>query len=236
LTTKQSGVRGKVRDGTVVSDKMQKTVIVAVEANYRHRLYKKTVRRVRRLMAHDERGEAQLGDRVRIAETSPVSRRKRWRLLQVLVKAELPEVAPESIDLELLGEVKAEEPEVEAAPAGEPVPAEAVAAPETEAVVPEEVEVAEEVPEIEAAVEEEQPASAEAEVTEAEPEGSAEAEELAEAEQEEEPAQEAPEAEGAGPEAESESAENLNEGVESEEGAEDGSAVTAEDDGEEKAQ
>ena len=142
MTAKQSGLRGKVRDGTVVSDKMQKTVVVAIEANFRHRLYKKTVRRVRRLLAHDEREEAQLGDRVRIVETSPVSRRKRWRLLEVLVKADLPEVAPESIDLELIGEVKAEEPEVEEAAAvepeaeEEPVPTEAVAGPEAEAVVP----------------------------------------------------------------------------------------------------
>src|SRR5439155_1575054 len=94
MTAKQSGLRGKVRDGTVVSDKMQKTVVVAVEANFRHRLYKKTVRRVRRLMAHDEAEEAQLGDRVRIIEAAPISRRKRWRLLEVLTRAELPEVAP----------------------------------------------------------------------------------------------------------------------------------------------
>ena len=156
MTAKQSGLRGKVRDGTVVSDKMQKTVVVAVQANVRHRLYKKTVRRVRRLMAHDEREEAALGDRVRIIEAAPISRRKRWRLLKVLTRVELPEVAPESIDLDLLGEVKPEETEVEeaAAPSDgakaepeEAVPAEAV--PEAEAVVPEEVEVAEEVPEIE---------------------------------------------------------------------------------------
>jgi|SRR2546426_6862688 len=156
MTAKQSGLRGKVRDGTVVSDKMQKTVVVAVQANVRHRLYKKTVRRVRRLMAHDEREEAALGDRVRIIEAAPISRRKRWRLLEVLTRVELPEVAPESIDLDLLGEVKPEETEVEeaAAPSDgakaepeEAVPAEAV--PEAEAVVPEEVEVAEEVPEIE---------------------------------------------------------------------------------------
>lgn len=174
MTAKQTGLRGKVRDGTVVSDKMQKTVVVAIEANFRHRLYKKTVRRVRRLLAHDERGEAHLGDRVRIAETSPVSRRKRWRLLEVLVKAELPEVAPESIDLALLGEVKAEEPEGMAAASAattteglaEPAPAEGVSSAETEAVVPEEVEVAEEVPEIEAAVG--------ADSDEAEPEGAGE--------------------------------------------------------------
>jgi small subunit ribosomal protein S17 len=201
LTAKQTGLRGKMREGTVVSDKMQKTIVVAIQSNFRHRLYKKTVRRIRRFMAHDERGDAKLGDRVRIVETSPVSRRKRWRLLDVLIKAELPEVAPESIDLELLGEVKPEEPEIDeaaaleerAAPkAEEAVPAEAVSSPEAEAVVPEEVDVAEEVPDIEAAVEEEQSPEVEAE-TEAEPEESVELEEdsaEAQAESEEAPAEE----------------------------------------------
>jgi small subunit ribosomal protein S17 len=153
VTAKQNGFRGKVRDGNVVSDKMEKTIVVAIESNFRHRLYKKTVRRVRRFMAHDELEEAKLGDRVRIAEASPYSRHKRWRLLEVLTRADLPEVAPESIDLELLGEVKTEEPEVEetAAVATEPVPEEAVSSPEAEAVVPEKVDTAEEVPEIEEA-------------------------------------------------------------------------------------
>jgi small subunit ribosomal protein S17 len=201
MTAKQTGVRGKVREGTVVSDKMQKTIVVAIESNFRHRLYKKTVRRIRRFMVHDETENAKLGDRVRIVETSPVSRRKRWRLLDVLVKAELPEVAPESIDLELLGEVKPEEAEVEeaareaAAKAEEPVPAEAVSSPEAEAVVPEEVEVAEEVPDIEPAVEEEAPQEAESEPEafvepEAEP-----VEAQAEAEQEAPPGEETPDEE-----------------------------------------
>lgn len=195
MTANQAGLRGKVRDGTVVSDKMQKTVVVAVQANFRHRLYKKTVRRVRRLFAHDEREEAQLGDRVRIVETSPVSRRKRWRLLEVLVKADLPEVAPESIDLELIGEVKPEEPEAEEAATEpeaepEPVPAEAVSAPEAEAVVPEEVEVAEDVPEVEEAVEPESEPAAE-QAPEPEPEVSEEpAAEEGSAEVAEEPTEE----------------------------------------------
>ena len=209
MTAKQTGLRGKVRDGTVVSDKMQKTVVVAIEANFRHRLYKKTVRRVRRLLAHDEREEAKLGDRVRIMESRPISARKRWRLLEVLVRAELPEVAPESIDLELLGEVKPVEPETEeqlatapeTAEVEEPAPAEAVAGPEAEVEVPEEIEVeaAEAVPEVEAAVEEE-PAPDEAVVAEAEPESEAPAaeekppaDEVAEAEAE--PEAEAPVAE-----------------------------------------
>ena len=193
MTAKQTGLRGKVRDGTVVSDKMQKTVVVAVEANFRHRLYKKTVRRVRRLMAHDEAEVAHLGDRVRIIEAAPISRRKRWRLLEVLTRADLPEVAPESIDLELLGEVKSEEPESEGAAkprdgakakSKETVPAEAIAGPEAEAVVPEEVEVAEEVPEIEGI-------EAEAEEPTAEEEEEA-AEEPAEAEEEPADADEEP--------------------------------------------
>ena len=193
MTAKQTRLRGKVRDGTVVSDKMQKTVVVAVEANFRHRLYKKTVRRVRRLMAHDEAEVAHLGDRVRIIEAAPISRRKRWRLLEVLTRADLPEVAPESIDLELLGEVKSEEPEIEEAAkprdgakakSKETVPAEAIAGPEAEAVVPEEVEVAEEVPEIEGI-------EAEAEEAAAEEEEQA-AEEPAEAEEEPADADEEP--------------------------------------------
>jgi small subunit ribosomal protein S17 len=153
VTAKETGLRGKVRDGQVVSDKMQKTIVVAIEANFRHRLYKKTVRRVRRFMAHDEGDEAKLGDRVRIVEASPISRRKRWRLLEVLTRADLPEVAPESIDLELLGEVKPEEPEVAEAAAEAPAAAaaEAISSPEADAVAPEEVAVAEEVPEIEEA-------------------------------------------------------------------------------------
>ena len=158
MTAKETGLRGKVRDGKVVSDKMQKTIVVAIEANFRHRLYKKTVRRVRRFMAHDERDEAKLGDRVRIVEASPISRRKRWRLLEVLTRADLPEVAPGSIDLELLGEVKTEEPAVAEAAAvspapeeREPAPAKAIPSPKAETVVPEEIEVAEEVPEVEEA-------------------------------------------------------------------------------------
>lgn len=139
-------------EGTVVSDKMQKTVLVAVHYSTRHRLYKKTVRHVRKFMAHDEGGQAHMGDRVRILEASPISKRKRWQLVDVLERAELPEVAPESIDLDLLGEVKAEAPAEEApafVAAREPpvvkAEAEAVSSPEAEAVqAPEEIAVPEE--------------------------------------------------------------------------------------------
>jgi small subunit ribosomal protein S17 len=144
----------KVRDGTVVSDKMQKTVLVAVEEHITHPLYKKRVRRMRRFMAHDEREEAHMGDRVRILEAAPVSKRKRWQVVEILQRVELPEVAAESIDLELLGEVKRDEEEAapERTPAGvEPVapePEPAGAAPEAVAEA-EEVSIEETAPEVE---------------------------------------------------------------------------------------
>jgi len=153
----------KVREGVVVSDKMEKTVIVAVEANTRHRLYKKIIRRERRFMAHDEAGGANLGDRVRIVEGKPISRRKHWRVVEVLERAELPELAPGEIDLELLGEVKAgvasppeaapqkaadEEAKAEEAPAAEAAVAEeaAEAEPATEEEKTDEAVASEEVP------------------------------------------------------------------------------------------
>lgn len=141
----------KVREGTVVSDKMQKTVVVAVEANFRHPLYKKSVRRVRRFMAHDDAEQAKLGDRVRIVESAPISRRKRWRVVEVLIRRELPEVAAESIDLELLGEGKREETpapaDVGTAPADGPAPAAAAASTAKEATAAPVEAPAEEVPE-----------------------------------------------------------------------------------------
>ena len=82
-------VRGarKVREGLVVSDKMDKTVVVAVEDRVKHRLYGKVLRQTARLKAHDEGNTAGLGDRVRIMETRPLSATKRWRLVEILVKA-----------------------------------------------------------------------------------------------------------------------------------------------------
>ena len=82
-------VRGmrKSRTGRVVSDRMQKTVVVEVETMGRHPLYKKVVRRSRRFKAHDERGEAHVGDTVLIRETRPLSKDKRWRVVQVVEKS-----------------------------------------------------------------------------------------------------------------------------------------------------
>ena len=77
----------KVREGLVVSDKMAKTVVVAVEDRVQHPLYGKTIRRTRKYKAHDEGNTAGVGDRVRIMETRPLSATKRWRLVEILEKA-----------------------------------------------------------------------------------------------------------------------------------------------------
>jgi small subunit ribosomal protein S17 len=77
----------KVREGIVTSTKMDKTAVVAVVDRVQHRRYKKTVQRTRSLYAHDEGNEAREGDRVRIAETRPLSRQKRWRLVEILERA-----------------------------------------------------------------------------------------------------------------------------------------------------
>ena len=86
MATEQRPAR-KTQVGTVVSDKMQKTVVVEVQSRGRHPLYKKIVRHSRRFKAHDEAGEAHVGDKVLIAETRPLSKDKRWRVAQVLERA-----------------------------------------------------------------------------------------------------------------------------------------------------
>jgi small subunit ribosomal protein S17 len=79
--------RRKTRLGVVVSDKMQKTVVVAVERRYPHPLYGKMVTRTKRFKAHDEENSAKVGDRVRIAETRPLSKQKRWRVVEIVERA-----------------------------------------------------------------------------------------------------------------------------------------------------
>jgi len=83
---KSRGLR-KSRVGTVVGAAMQKTVTVAVDRFVQHPLYKKTLRRTSKFLAHDEQGACKVGDRVLIVETRPLSARKRWRVVEVLVKA-----------------------------------------------------------------------------------------------------------------------------------------------------
>ena len=77
----------KTRTGHVISNKMDKTIVVAVEDHVRHPLYKKIVKRTYKLKAHDENNEANIGDTVRVMETRPLSKTKRWRVVNVIEKA-----------------------------------------------------------------------------------------------------------------------------------------------------
>jgi len=98
----------KFRLGQVVSDKMDKTVVVAVETPKRHPLYKKTMKRVVKYKAHDEKNKCQVGDKVIIVETRPLSREKRWRVSEIVAKAEVVEISPEEITREDLAKVMPE--------------------------------------------------------------------------------------------------------------------------------
>ena len=77
----------KTRTGRVVSDKMDKTIVITVEGSMKHPLYKKVVKRTYKLKAHDENNECKMGDKVRVMETRPLSREKRWRLEKIIEKA-----------------------------------------------------------------------------------------------------------------------------------------------------
>jgi small subunit ribosomal protein S17 len=79
--------RRKTREGVVLSDKMDKTIVVSVEDRVKHALYGKVIRRTSKLKAHDEQNQCGIGDRVLIMETRPLSATKRWRVVQVLEKA-----------------------------------------------------------------------------------------------------------------------------------------------------
>jgi small subunit ribosomal protein S17 len=79
--------RRKMRQGLVVSDAMDKTIVVQISSQVRHPMYQKIVRRTTKLKAHDEQNEAHVGDTVRIMETRPLSKTKRWRLVQVMERA-----------------------------------------------------------------------------------------------------------------------------------------------------
>ncbi|MBE6703846.1 MAG: 30S ribosomal protein S17 [Ruminococcaceae bacterium] len=77
----------KTRVGRVVSDKMQKTIVVAIEDNVKHPLYKKVIKRTVKFKAHDENNECRIGDKVEIMETRPLSKDKNWRLVRIIEKA-----------------------------------------------------------------------------------------------------------------------------------------------------
>jgi small subunit ribosomal protein S17 len=106
--------------GTVVSDKMAKTVIVQVATSTRHRIYKKIMRRTKRYMAHDDRLGAKPGDTVRIVETRPLSRLKRWRVAEIVERGEVAEIAPREIDAEYLSRRREKETPAAPAAASEP--------------------------------------------------------------------------------------------------------------------
>ena len=87
----------KTRVGRVVSNKMDKTAVVAVETLRHHPLYKKTIKRAVKYKAHDENNRCGLGDIVKIVETRPLSRQKRWRVAEIITKGEVIEVQPKEI-------------------------------------------------------------------------------------------------------------------------------------------
>ena len=78
----------KTRGGKVVSDKMDKTIVVAIETSVKHPLYGKIIKRTYKLKAHDENNECKIGDKVKVMETRPISKEKRWRLVEVVEKAQ----------------------------------------------------------------------------------------------------------------------------------------------------
>ena len=118
----------KKRMGRVVQNSMDKTVIVAVEWRQRHPLYKKSIRRVTRFFVHDGENRCSLGDVVRIEETRPISRLKRWRIMEIVEQHEVAEVKPIELDQAVLEEVS--DIEAAAAPEAEVSEIEAAAAPE----------------------------------------------------------------------------------------------------------
>ena len=85
-TQRPRGAR-KDRQGVVISDKMDKTVVVEIQRRTTHALYRKTITRTEKLLAHDETNDLGVGDRVRVAETRPLSKKKRWRVVEVVERA-----------------------------------------------------------------------------------------------------------------------------------------------------
>ena len=125
----------KLQTGIVVSNKMDKTVVVRIDRFKRHRLYGKTMRVTQRYKAHDERNECRLGDVVKIAETRPLSREKRWRVVEVVQKGDVAEVAPREIGANILEETRAAAEEEAAAARAAEAAETAEADAETEAVI-----------------------------------------------------------------------------------------------------
>ncbi|MGE0230005.1 MAG: 30S ribosomal protein S17 [Dehalococcoidia bacterium] len=150
-TTEERVINRKARTGTVVSDRGDQTIIVAIERAAPHRLYRKVIRRTKRYPVHDPQNAASVGDLVRIEECRPISKTKRWRLVEIVQQREVAQVRAETIDASLVTEVQraaahastqpeaaAEAPasaatgEAEAEAADAEAPAESALAPEAE--------------------------------------------------------------------------------------------------------
>ena len=97
----------RILQGVVVSDKMDKTVVVNVARRKQHPLYRKVINRSKRFKAHDAANECSVGDLVRILETRPISKDKRWRVIEILQRGDVAEVSPEQIGRTLEGEMQA---------------------------------------------------------------------------------------------------------------------------------
>ena len=138
-----SAANRKRRIGQVISDKMDKTAVVAVQWRQRHPVYRKSIRRISKFHAHDEQNDARIGDRVLIVETKPLSRLKRWRIAEILERHEVPEIAPQEIGAAIEEEIA--QPEVAVAVADIPQAEELdTAEPEQEVAEEPEAEVVEE--------------------------------------------------------------------------------------------
>jgi len=192
--------RRKVRTGRVVSDKMDKTVVVLIEWRRPHPLYKKPIRRSSRFRVHDPNNEGLVGDLVRVIESRPISKTKRWRLVEVLEREEIVDIQPEDIGVDPSVAVAGPSDEVESAEVDTEEPAGVLTAEEAEAPVAE-VEEPEVVEDEAPAAEVEEPEVAEEEAPAAEAEEPEVVEEEAPVAEVEEPEAEAPVAEVEEPEA-----------------------------------
>ena len=114
-----SNERRKIRIGTVIQDQMDKTVVVAFDWRRPHSLYRKPVRRRSRFYVHDESNECRIGDQVRIIETRPLSKTKRWRVVEILSRIDIAGVPPQEIAQEVVERMDVREVEEEA---GDQVP------------------------------------------------------------------------------------------------------------------
>ena len=152
-------INRKVRVGTVVSDVNDQTVVVEVKRASRHRIYRKVIRRTKRYHVHDEQNTATRGDFVSIEECRPISKLKRWRLVEVLTERAVAEVAPESIGQEVVDEVQRSA--TRAAAEAETAPTEGVASADdteidiTDSAPSDEMSASEEPPEVSASASDE---------------------------------------------------------------------------------